>query len=886
MHGRRQKTIYLKDYTPPPYLVTTIDLKFELDETATRVLSRMELHRNTGVEGERPLELDGENLIIDLVRLDGEGLAGDAFSYDGGMLRIPRVPERFILEVMTTINPRDNTELEGLYLSSGNFCTQCEAEGFRRITCFPDRPDVMAEFRTVIVADREKYPVLLANGNLVEEGVLEDNRHFAVWHDPFRKPSYLFALVAGRLVRIADTFRTASGREVGLHIYVEPRNREKCGHAMESLKKAMRWDEENFGLEYDLDVYMIVAVDDFNMGAMENKGLNVFNSKFVLARPETATDTDYEGIEGVIGHEYFHNWTGNRITCRDWFQLSLKEGLTVFRDQEFSAAMSSRAVKRINDVQIIRNYQFREDAGPMAHPVRPESYMEINNFYTLTVYDKGAEVIRMLQTLLGREGFRKGLDLYFARHDGQAVTCDDFVAAMFDANDAKMPAFKLWYSQAGTPVLQASGRYFPEAREYHLQLRQTCAPTPGQKAKKPMLMPVSVGLLDSRGKDMELVLKDSGDQEGTTMVLPFEKEQESYVFTGIPEKPVLSMLRNFSAPVRVEYPRTDEELAFLMVHDSDPFNRWDAGQQLSLKYILAQVENVLLNRELHVPEVFVAAFRQLLLDREADPAFVALAITLPLENWIGQQMEVIDPDAVFLALRFFRREISSRLRAEFLEVHRENALDGPYRYTAADAGRRSLRNTCLSYLLSPDENGCAAEEDIELALGLYTGSDNMTDRIAALRAVVNCHREKGDELLADFYSRWHDDPLVVDKWLTLQAVCPLPGTLDRVKALTEHPAFILRNPNKVRALIGAFAQGNHVRFHQANGDGYSFLADYVIRLNTMNPQIAARLLTPLTTWQRYDSGRQALMRGELERIRSTPDLSADVAEIAGKSLTK
>ncbi|MDW7773396.1 MAG: aminopeptidase N [Desulfobulbaceae bacterium] len=884
MSGKQQKTIFLKDYTPPSYLVTTIDLKFELDETATRVHSKIRFYRNSHAGNTAPLELDGEKLKIETVKLDGVVLPEDAYLYDDKILKIAKVPDSFTLEVINTINPKENTELEGLYLSSGNFCTQCEAEGFRRITCFPDRPDVMAEFRTIIVADRGKYPVLLANGNLVQKGELPDNRHFAVWHDPFKKSCYLFALVAGNLVKIADTYRTGSGREVGLHIYVEPRNREKCGHAMESLKKAMQWDEDRFGLEYDLDVYMIVAVDDFNMGAMENKGLNVFNSKFVLARPETATDADYEGIEGVIAHEYFHNWTGNRVTCRDWFQLSLKEGLTVFRDQEFSADLSSRAVKRIQDVQIIRNYQFREDAGPMAHPVRPDSYKEINNFYTLTVYDKGAEVIRMLHTLLGRDGFRKGIDLYFKRHDGRAATCDDFVAAMLDANDADLDSFKLWYSQAGTPVLKASGGYDPQAQEYRLQLSQYCPPTPGQENKMPMLMPVAVGLLDSRGNDLPLVLKNSQEAAAATLVLRFRNEQETFIFQDIPEQPVLSLLRNYSAPVKVVLERTDEELAFLMAHDSDSFNRWDAGQQLSLKFILEQVDNVHRDAALTVPDVFVSSFRQLLLDRKADPAFVALAISLPMENWIGQQMEVIDPDAIFTVLQFFRRELSRQLHPEFLEVYRENRPTGPYRYVAGDAARRSLKNTCLAYLLSPDASGCAGPDILDLAISQYQGVDNMTDKAAALKAVVNCDREKGDELLADFYELWKDDPLVVDKWLTMQAVCPLPGTLARVKALTEHPAFVLKNPNKVRALIGAFAQANQVRFHDVSGAGYSFLADFIIRLNSMNPQIAARMLTPLTTWKRYDSTRQALMRGELERITAIPDLSGDVAEVAEKSL--
>jgi len=884
MTDNKHNTIFLKDYTQPSYLVTTVDLHFELDETCTRVHSKIEFQRNPDIEAkENRLELNGENLKINAVKLNGESLGADRFTYDGAILSIENVPESFLLEVMNTINPLDNTELEGLYLSSGNFCTQCEAEGFRRITAYPDRPDVMAEFMTRIEADREKFPVLLANGNLVERGPLDNNRHYAVWHDPYKKPCYLFALVSGDLVRIEDTFRTRSGRDVDLHIYVEPRNKDKCTHAMESLKKAMKWDEDTFGLEYDLDVYMIVAVDDFNMGAMENKGLNVFNSKYVLARSETATDADYEGIEGVIAHEYFHNWTGNRVTCRDWFQLSLKEGLTVFRDQEFSSDMISRPVKRIHDVQIVRSYQFREDAGPMAHSVRPESYIEINNFYTLTVYDKGAEVIRMMHTFLGREGFRKGLDLYFERHDGQAVTCDDFVAAMVDANDVDMTSFKRWYRQAGTPVLTVCGVYEQDRQEYHLQVSQFCPPTPGQDDKQSMLMPVVIGLLDSGGNDMPLKVKGWSDQPENSKLLPHRHADETFVFSSIREEPVLSFLRNFSAPVKVEFERSDKELAFLMAHDSDSFNRWDAGQQLSLKYILAQVNAFQQGSELVVPEIFVSSFKKLLLDRQADPAFLALALSLPMENWIGQQMDIIDPDAIFSVLQFFRKELNERLRLEFLEIYRENIVSGPYTYSAMDAGRRSLKNTCLGYLLSPAE-GNLPEDIFDIAVTQYESADNMTDKIAALKAVVNCSRDTGDRLLADYYDQWQADPLVVDKWLTLQAVCPLPGTLERVVRLTDHHAFILRNPNKVRALIGAFCQANHVCFHEKSGNGYTFLTDYVIRLDAMNPQIAARLLTPLTTWRRYDEGRQALMRRELERILAVDNLSGDVAEVAGKSL--
>jgi len=885
MNDNQHTTIYLKDYTPPPYLVTTVDLRFELDETATRVHSTLNIHHNSLSVGKvQPLELKGEKLTIHTVRLDGMKLGPDQYAYDGAVLRIEQVPAVFTLEIENTINPGENTELEGLYLSSGNFCTQCEAEGFRRITPYPDRPDVMARFTTTIVADRKKYPVLLSNGNLVEQAILNDGRHYAVWKDPFSKPCYLFALVAGNLVRLHDTFRTMSGRDVDLHIYVEHRNREKCAHAMESLKKAMRWDEETFGLEYDLDVYMIVAVDDFNMGAMENKGLNVFNSKYVLARPETATDADYEGIEGVVAHEYFHNWTGNRVTCRDWFQLSLKEGLTVFRDQEFTSDMTSRPVKRIQDVQIMRNYQFREDAGPMAHPVRPDSYMAINNFYTLTVYDKGAEVIRMLHTFLGRKGFRRGLDLYFKRYDGQAVTCDDFVTAMLDANDAVLDGFKLWYNQAGTPTLRVEAEYDAQQKEYRLHINQSIPPTPGQESKEPMLMPLAVGLLDSLGREMDLQEEGSGGREERTGVLHLREKEQTFVFRNINEKPVLSFLRNFSAPVRVELEQSDEDLAFLMAHDPDPFNRWDAGQRLGLQYLLEQITVFQAGGSLQVPDTFVAAFRQLLLDTEADPAFIALALNLPLENWISVQMKVIDPDAVFQVLRFFRRHLSTVLRAEFLEVYSRNTLAGPYMYTAAAAGRRSLKNTCLAYLLAPDMNDAVTDDMLILATEQYGNSDNMTDKMAALRAVVNGDAHRGEELLADFYQTWQEDPLVVDKWLTLQALCTLPGTLRRVQKLTGHPAFTIKNPNKVRSLIGAFCSANQVGFHQADGEGYAFLGETVRRLDAMNPQIAARLLAPLTTWKRYDENRQELMRAELERILASEKLSGEVAEVVTKSL--
>ena len=865
-----KKIIYRKDYTPPPYYVDTVDLRFELDPTATLVTATMRMRANGKTTG--PLVLPGEDLELLSVRLDGTKLTDGEYRYSNGVLQIDRVPETFELQIVNRINPEANTALEGLYRSSGNYCTQCEAESFRKITCYPDRPDVMAVFTTTIVADKDACPVLLSNGNLLEEGDMADGRHFARWHDPFKKPSYLFALVAGDLVVLQDRFTTMSGREVELFIYVEERNREKCAHAMESLKKAMRWDEEKFGREYDLDRYMIVAVDDFNMGAMENKGLNVFNSKYVLARPETATDVDYEGIEGVIAHEYFHNWTGNRITCRDWFQLSLKEGLTVFRDQEFTADMTSRAVKRIHDVNVIRSFQFREDGGPMAHPVRPDSFVEINNFYTLTVYNKGAEVIRMIHTLLGAEGFRKGMDLYFSRHDGQAVTCDDFVQAMQDGTDFDLGQFKRWYSQAGTPVLKVTTEYDESEQCYTLGITQSCPSTPGQEEKKPFFMPVKIGLLDEQGEtflEKTLLLRD---------------QEQEFSFDGIAQPPVCSFLRNFSAPVKVEMERGAQELAFLMAHDSDPFNRWDAGQQLAMQVVLSGIDAYRRQEPFLVPEFYHHAFERLLGDEQSDPAFLALALTLPSENWIGQQLSVIDPEAVFVTRQEMRAQLSLEHRDLLWKLYYQLDTDKPYVYTATEAGRRSLKNVILAYLLSKGMTEIVDRELLAAGEKQYRGSDNMTDTLAALHGVVNGDRNLGDALLADFYEHWQHDPLVVDKWLTLQATCILPGTLERVKALTGHPAFSIKNPNKVRALIGAFCSTNHHQFHSEDGSGYLFLADQVLLLDPMNSQIAARLLTPLTLWRRYDTRRQKCMLEQLRRIAGTGTLSDDVGEIVGRSL--
>ena len=889
-----KQEIFLADYTPPPYLVDRIDLRVELDPHATRVQATLSCRANAGTPPKQPLALNGKRLQLVRVEVDGLALTRDHYSFSEGLLTIPQPPDRpFSVTIETLIDPASNTALEGLYLSSGNYCTQCEAEGFRTITCFPDRPDVMSVFTTTVIGDRAACPVLLANGNLTDAGDLGDGRHYATWHDPFPKPCYLFALVAGNLVRLDDTFTTRSGRTVDLRIYVEERNRNKCGHAMRALQKAMRWDEERFGREYDLDAYMIVAVDDFNMGAMENKGLNVFNSKYVLALPETATDADYEGIEAVVAHEYFHNWTGNRITCRDWFQLSLKEGLTVFRDQEFTADTISRPVKRIQDANVIRSFQFREDAGPMAHPVRPPSFVEINNFYTLTVYNKGAEVIRMLHTLLGPQTFRRGMDIYFERHDGQAVTCDDLVAAMETAWGRSLEQFKLWYSQAGTPELTVRAIYDQAGRQLTLEVEQTCPATRETAAKAPFFMPLAVGLLDQAGHSLPIgAVGGSGAAGGVadttdpiTPVLILSEDKQRYLFTDIASRPTVSFLRNFSAPVKVVFGQTDEELSHLMAHDADPFNRWDAGQKLSLRHLLAQIDQYRSGRTIELDQGLVHGLRNLLTDRDSDPAFLAMALTLPTENWIGQHMATVDPVAVFAVRQQFRALIGQTLHWELLTRYTILlAKVSPYRYTAADAGKRALRNNCLAYLLAPDLNGSLDPDLLDLGVQQYRNCDNMTDCIAALTCVVNADLAIGADLLAEFHAKWHNDPLVLDKWLALQAGCTLPGALERVRALTAHPGFTYKNPNKVRALISTFCATNHSQFHAADGAGYVFLADQVMLLDALNPQIAARMLAPLTQWRRYDANRQDLIRSQLTRIGARASLSDDVREVVERSM--
>lgn len=872
------KAVYRKEYAPPAYRIETVDLDVALGEESTRVASRLAIRAAADRPG--PLVLDGEGLDLVSIRVDGDILPQAAYTVAEDSLTIHSPPRQFTLETEADIRPQDNTALEGLYKSRGSFCTQCEAEGFRRITWYLDRPDVMAVFTTRISGDKARYPVLLSNGNPIERGDLPGGRHFDVWHDPFPKPCYLFALVAGDLACAEDRFTTRTGREVKLRIYVEPGREDRCGHALESLKKAMRWDEETFGLEYDLDIFMIVAVSDFNMGAMENKGLNVFNDKYILANPETATDADYGFIEAIIAHEYFHNWTGNRVTCRDWFQLSLKEGLTVFRDQLFSGDMRSHPVERIKQVRALRARQFPEDAGPMAHPVRPDSYIEINNFYTATVYEKGAEVIRMMHALLGRDGFRKGMDLYFERHDGQAVTCEDFVRAMEDANGADLAQFRLWYSQAGTPELEAEGRYDAAARTYDLTVRQHCPPTPGQPTKQAMHIPLALGLLDGAGREIPLRLEgEAAERAATSRVLDVRKPSQTFRFAGVGAEPTPSLLRRFSAPVKLKLDLPATGRGRLIAHDSDPFSRWETAQQYAAGLMLEMVKAVQGGGEPKADAAFVEALRDVLRDTTLDKALIAETLVMPSEDYLAQHMAVIDVEAIHAVRESLRREIAARLKADLLDAYRGNASNRPYSPDPNSAARRRLRNVTLGYL-----GATGTPDGIALAADQARTADNMSDRMGALSVLNDLDDPARAEAMDAFFAHWKDDALVIDKWFSLQAMSSLPGTLQAVEKLLAHPAFSIRTPNKVRALIGAFCQSNQLRFHAADGSGYAFLADRVLELNRINPQVAARLVGALGQWRRFDVGRQTLMRAALDRIAGSEGLSPDVYEIASKSL--
>ena len=861
MRDPNPQTIYLKDYTVPEYLVHSVALKFTLDDENTLVSSRLTLSRNPASQSrDTSLTLSGENLKLIRVNLDDGDLSKAQYLQTQDSLIIHDVPQqqRFVLTIDNTINPKANTALEGLYLSNGMLCTQCEAEGFRKITYFLDRPDVMTLFTTTLVGDKDRYPVLLSNGNKVAEGELPDNRHWVTWEDPFNKPCYLFALVAGQLECIADRFTTQSGRDIDLQIFVEKHDIDKCDHAMQSLKNAMSWDEQVYGREYDLDLYMIVAVGHFNMGAMENKGLNVFNTKFVLARPDTATDSDYEHIEGVIGHEYFHNWTGNRITCRDWFQLSLKEGFTVFRDQEFTGDRTSKAVKRIEDVNMLRTRQFAEDAGPLAHPIRPDAYIEINNFYTLTVYEKGAEVVRMIHTLLGAEGFRKGSDLYFERHDGQAVTCDDFVSAMEDANGVDLSQFRRWYSQAGTPVLSVRQHYDSSAQTLTLTIGQSCPPTPGQAVKEPLHIPVTVGLLNKDGSIAPCKLQ-GGDQACEEVILQLTQPEQAFTFESLSEQPVVSILRGFSAPVKLTIERSLDELAFLLSYDSDTFNRWEAGQQLAGQIITGLIADLQNGRDMAVNPIMINAFKQVLEQPWDDLSYFSLLLSLPSETYLAEQMQVVDVEAIHAAREFVTLTLAEQLQSQFQALYQGNHRDESGKFDAGAIGRRRIKNTCLSYL-SKLENSHIHK----LSQQQFNTAKNMTDQMAALAVIVNNPHPAKQQCLDSFYHQWRDEALVIDKWFALQASGSMPDTFATVQALMRHPAFDLKNPNRVRSLIGAFSQSNPLHFHAADGQGYRFLADQIIALNTLNPQIASRMVGALTSWRRYDEGRQALMKAQLE----------------------
>jgi aminopeptidase N len=882
MRSEQPRSIRLSDYRPPDWLIETVDLDVTLHLTATRVRAAIRFKPNTATTAPAPLILDGEDLTLVSIKLDGVDLAPDRFEATPDRLSIAQPPTGpFVLEVETLLDPSANTQLMGLYRAGDTYCTQCEAEGFRRITYFLDRPDVMAVYTTRIEAEKAEAPVLLANGNLVEGGDIEGtSRHYAVWHDPFPKPAYLFALVGGRLGGIEDTFVTASGRSVKLMIFVEPGKEGRAGWAMASLKRAMRWDEEAFGREYDLDIFMIVAVSAFNMGAMENKGLNIFNDKYVLASPETATDTDFTQIEAVIAHEYFHNWTGNRITCRDWFQLCLKEGLTVFRDQEFTSDMRSRPVKRIGDVRVLRAHQFVEDAGPLAHPVRPEVYREINNFYTATVYEKGAEIVRMVKTLLGPAGFRRGMDLYFSRHDGHAATVDEFIQCFADANRVDLTQFMRWYHQAGTPEVTVTTSHDPVTRTYSLEIAQTQPPTPDQPTKDPLAIPFVIGLVGADGQDLPLVRPDGSVVERGVIALT--RPAETFVFTGIENRPVASLNRGFAAPIKVAANLSAADLRFLAAHDVDPFNRWQAVQTLATTLLTDKVRALRAGNPTRQDDGLIAALVAVLEDHAVEPAFTAQMLSLPSEADVARELgRDVDPDAIYSARQQLRAEIGSKLGPALRETYRRLSDTAPYSPDAASAGRRTLKNTCLDLLAAAE--GSAA---ISLAARQYQTADNMTDRMAALSTLSLHPVRERQAALDDFYRRYEGDPLIVDKWFALQATIPEPACLDRVRELSVHPAFSSSNPNRVRSLIGSFAQANQTQFNRLDGEGYRFVADAVIDLDARNPQVAARMMTAFRSWRALEPQRREKAEAELRRVAAHAPLSNDVRDIVERSLAQ
>ncbi len=878
MKTAEPRTVHLKDYTPPPYRITDLALDFQLEPKATRVKAHMSVERRGDTA--EPLVLDGNRLTFVSVAMDGSDLPPSAYSADADKFTLFAPPAKFTLDIVTEIAPAENTALEGLYMSNGIYCTQCEPEGFRCITYFLDRPDNLARFETRVEADKKTAPVLLSNGNLVDCGDLDGGRHFALWRDPFPKPSYLFALVAGDLGHINDTYTTLTGRKIDLFIYVEHGNEPRAEYAMDSLKRAMRWDEETYGREYDLDIFMIVAVSAFNFGAMENKGLNIFNDKVLLASPETATDDDYARIESVVGHEYFHNWTGDRITCRDWFQLALKEGLTVFRESGFAGDMRSHSVRRITDVKDLRLRQFQEDAGPLAHPVQPQSYITIDNFYTATIYEKGAEVIGMLKTIVGPETFRKGMDLYFTRHDGEAATVEDFVRCFEEAGGRKLIQFRLWYSQAGTPEVQAEGSYDPAAGTYALNLSQRVPPTPGQPEKQPMQIPLALGLVGKEsGRALPLTLEGENATGPEERVLELTGERQRFVFTGIDEAPVLSIGRNFSAPVNVRTGTDAQTRAFLMSRDSDSFNRWEAGQQLSSELLLGMIGDVQRGRTVSVDSVYLDAIGGVLARAGEDHAFTALMLVPPSESELALQVTPIDPEAIHTARMALIGAVARAHGPALMPLYRELESRGTFSPDAASAGRRSLRNAVLRFLTAADDEMAA-----ELAEAHYSDATNMTEMTAGLAALARMQSARREAAFSHFHDRFRNDPLVLDKWMGIQAMSPRPDTVERVRALMNHPVFSLKNPNRVRALVGAFAMGNPLRFHDRTGAGYRLVREVVQTLDAINPQTAARMVAAFETWRRYDTDRQRLIRGELETIAAGAGLSANLYEMVSKML--
>ncbi len=874
MRDAQPQAIRLADYQPSAFSIASVRLDFDLYDDRTFVKSKLEITRDG--DKSAPLILDGQELNLLSVSIDGRELNNDEYSLDSDSLTLRCVPDHFELQILTEIHPETNTSLEGLYRSRTMFCTQCEAEGFRKITYYLDRPDVMSVFTVSITADRRPYPVLLSNGNQIEAAELENGRHRVVWHDPHKKPAYLFALVAGDLAHIEDSFTTASGDPVTLRIFVEPKDLDKCDFAMDALKRSMLWDEEVYGREYDLELFNIVAVDDFNMGAMENKSLNIFNTSAVLANPDVTTDQGYQRVEAIVAHEYFHNWSGNRVTCRDWFQLSLKEGFTVFRDSQFSSDMGSPAVKRIEDVTLLRTAQFAEDAGPMSHPVRPDSYIEISNFYTLTVYEKGAEVVRMLHTLLGPELFRQGSDLYFERHDGQAVTCDDFVAAMEAVSGIDLTQFKRWYSQSGTPVVSARGSYDADAKRYTLTLAQSCPPTPGQAVKEPFDIPVLMGLVGSQGNlSFALADPESEQRSDTEALLRLKEAEQTFVFEQVEEPPVPAMFRGFSAPVRVQMDWTIDDLQRLITCEEDGFLRWDALQTLAL----LAVDEVIAGRDGAALSALIVSMSALL-EQGGDRAVLATSLILPSENYIAEvhsQSQGADPIAIHAAREAVKSALASALASEF-ETLASRAIESAYAPEGAAIAERALRHTALDYLRFVEPDKAA-----DLAVSLLEKSDNLTDRLGALRVLGAVGGKRAEVAFEAFYRRFADEPLVVNQWFQIQAMNPYGDALARVKRLLTHPAYDSLNPNKIRSLVGAFCSANPVQFHAASGKGYALLADVVIDLNNKNPQIAARLLAPLTKWRNYPKYAQR-MKAELERIAAQDALSKDVFEVVSKSL--